>query len=81
MAKSVGASDHLVNATHSKINPDLFLDGQFANLADVFRPGGTQIAVGDRLFDSRVYARLVGNLELIAEQGTISADLIRWFKI
>ena len=85
MAKKVGASEHLVNATHSKIDPALFLDGQFANLADVFRPDahpghrdrGTQITVGDSLFgNSRVYQRLVGNLELIAEQGSYSAEFI-----
>ena len=77
MAKTVGASEHLVNATHSKIDPALLLDGQFANLADVFRPRGTQIAVGDSLFqNSRVYAKLVGNLELIAEQETISTEFL-----
>ena len=78
VAKTVGASEHLVNATHSKIgDPAILLDGRFAKLADMFRPRGTQLTVGDRLFEkSRVYAKLVRNLELIAEQGSHSAEFM-----
>ena len=62
------ASEHLVNATHTKINPGVFARPDLADLADVFRPRGTQIAAGDRLADSAVYGRLVRTLKLIAEQ-------------
>ena len=36
VAKKVGASSHLVNATHSKIDPALFLDGQGCKSIDLF---------------------------------------------